>query len=40
MEMDYMTTFKIRIPKVDKKLKETYTDAELDVLLKKPNLKT
>ncbi|MCM1214790.1 MAG: tyrosine-type recombinase/integrase [Lachnospiraceae bacterium] len=40
MEMDYMAAFKIRIPKVDKKLKETYTDAELDVLLKKPNLKT
>ena len=40
MEMDYMTAFKIRIPKVDKKLKETYTDAELNVLLKKPNLKT
>ena len=40
MEMDYMATFKIRIPKVDKKLKETYSDAELNVLLKKPNLKT
>ena len=35
-----MTAFKIRIPKVDNKLKETYTDAELNVLLKKPNLKT
>ena len=40
MEMDYMADFKIRIPKVDKKLKETYTDMELNVLLKKPNLKT
>ena len=40
MEMDYMADFKIRIPKVDKKLKETYTDTELNVLLKKPNLKT
>ena len=40
MEMDYLTQFKIHIPKVDKKLKETYTDAELKVLLKKPNLKT
>jgi len=40
MEMDYMADFKIRIPKVDKKLKETYTDSELNVLLKKPNLKT
>lgn len=35
-----MTVFKIRIPKVDKKLKETYTDTELNALLKKPNLKT
>ncbi len=32
MEMDYMADFKIRIPKVDKKLKETYTDSELNVL--------
>lgn len=39
MEMDYLTQFKICIPKVDKKLKETYTDTELSVLLKKPNLK-
>lgn len=39
MEMGYLTAFKIRIPKVDKKLKETYTDTELEVLLKKPNLK-
>lgn len=40
MEMNYMTTFRIHIPKVDKKLKETYTDNELKVLFKKPNLKT
>lgn len=40
MEMDYLTQFKIHIPKVDKKLKETYTDTELKVLLKKPDLKT
>lgn len=40
IEMNYMVSFKIHIPKVDKKLKETYTDAELNVLLKKPNLKT
>lgn len=40
MDMDYLTQFKIIIPKVDKKLKETYTDNELKELLKKPNLKT
>lgn len=39
MEMDYLPQFKIPIPKVDKKLKETYTDTELSVLLKKPDLK-
>jgi integrase/recombinase XerD len=39
MEMDYLQNFKITIPKVDKKLKETYTDSELAVLLKKPDLK-
>lgn len=36
MEMDYIATFKIHIPKVDKKLKETYTDTELNALLKSP----
>lgn len=40
MDMDYLPQFKIHIPKVDKKLKETYTDTELKVLLKKPDLKT
>lgn len=40
MEMDYLSQFKISIPKVDKKLKETYTDEELKALLKKPNLKS
>ena len=39
MDMNYLESFKIYIPKVDKKLKETYTDEELNVLLKKPNLK-
>ncbi len=39
MEEDYLPSFKIHIPKVNKKLKETYTDDELKVLLKKPNLK-
>lgn len=40
MDMNYLPQFKIHIPKVDKKLKETYTDMELKVLLKKPDLKT
>ena len=40
MEMDYMPSFKITIPKVDKKLKETYTDSELKVLLAKPDIKS
>lgn len=40
MDMNYLPQFKIHIPKVDKKLKETYTDTELKVLLKKPDLKT
>lgn len=39
MDMGYLERFKIVIPKVDKKLKETYTDSELAVLLKKPDLK-
>jgi len=32
--------FKIKLPKVDKPLKETYTDTELKILLRKPNVKT
>ena len=40
MEMDYMPSFKVVIPKADKKLKETYTDSELKVLLAKPDIKT
>lgn len=40
MEMNYLAEFKVRIIKVDKKIKETYTDEELSMLLKKPNLKT
>lgn len=39
MEEEYMRPFKITIPKVEKKIKETYLDSELKVLLKKPNLK-
>lgn len=40
MEENYLTSFKIAIPKATKKIKETYLDSELEVLLKKPNLKT
>lgn len=39
MELGYMEEFKIKTPKAEKKIKETYTDAELKILLKKPNLK-
>lgn len=40
MDENYLQSFKLTIPKVEKKIKETYTDSELKVLLKKPNLKT
>ena len=40
MNHDLLTKFKIKLPKVNKKIKETYTDDELRVLLKKPNIKT
>lgn len=39
MERGYTQTFKIKLPKADKRIKETYTDDELKKLLKKPNLK-
>lgn len=39
MKLDYMEDFKIHSLKVDKKVIETYTDAELQLLLKKPNIK-
>ena len=39
MEKDYLEPFTIKIPKANKKIKETYTDDELKVLLKKPNMK-
>ena len=39
MRKEYIPTFKIKIPKVDKQPIETYTDRELQVLLKKPNLR-
>lgn len=40
MEERYLPPFSIPIPKVEKKIKETYTDAELKLLLKKPNIKS
>lgn len=39
MKKDYIESFKISIPKGEKAEKETYTDEELKLLLKKPNLK-
>lgn len=39
MRKEYIPTFKIKIPKADKQPVETYTDRELQVLLKKPNLR-
>lgn len=38
MKMGYMNQFQITIPRAVKKVKETYTDAELEILLKKPNV--
>lgn len=39
MRKEYIPYFKIQIPKADKQPIETYTDKELQVLLKKPNLR-
>lgn len=39
MESGYMQTYKIQLPKYVKDVKETYTDTELQTLLKKPNVK-
>ena len=40
MDEGYLQRFKIKLPKIDKIIKETYYDDELKRLLKKPNLKT
>lgn len=40
MERGYCKNFKIRLVKQDDIVKETYTDAELSVLLSKPDMKT
>lgn len=39
MERNYIPTFKLKMPKTDTHLKETYSDGELEVLLKKPKTK-
>ncbi|MDT8718535.1 tyrosine-type recombinase/integrase [Clostridium sp. 19966] len=39
MKLEYIPSFTIEILKCEKKIKETYTDAELKLLLEKPNLK-
>lgn len=39
MRLGYIKEFKITIHKAEKKIKETYTDKELEILLKKPNLR-
>jgi integrase/recombinase XerD len=40
MNNNYIDRFKIVIPKAEKKIKETYTNDELKILLKRPNIKT
>lgn len=40
MDEKYLPPFHITIPKATKKIKETYQDEELALLLKKPNMKT
>ena len=37
MDCDYISTFKITLIKAEKKIKETYTDGELERLLEKPD---
>lgn len=39
MECDYMESFKIPLCKIEKPVKETYSDEELERLLQKPNLR-
>jgi integrase/recombinase XerD len=39
MKLGYIDNFTIELLKCEKKIKETYSDAELKLLLKKPNLK-
>lgn len=39
MRKEYLPTFKLTIPKIDREPIETYSDSDLQKLLKKPNLK-
>lgn len=39
MERGYLQEFSVKLIRFNKKIKETYTNEELDILLKKPNLK-
>lgn len=39
MKCEYIPTFKLTVPKVDKQPIETYSDKDLRLLLKKPNIK-
>lgn len=38
MECNYMTSFKIHLPKAQKDIKETYSNEELERLLNKPDI--
>jgi len=40
MEQNYCNSFKIKLIKTTKTIKQTYTDSEIEKLLKKPNIKT
>ena len=40
MERDYLDKYKIKLIKEEEVIKETYTDTEMKLLLKKPNIKT
>jgi len=39
MKKEYIPNFSIQLPKMDEVVKETYTDAEIQMLLKKPDIK-
>ena len=39
MEREYVSQFKVKLIKAEKSIKETYTDSELEKLLKKPPIK-
>lgn len=39
MKLGWMPEFKIQLIKADKEVIETYTDSEIELLLKKPNIK-